>query len=187
MRRYVWLGDSKDGGSVYWDKKMEVPLKNVTSKSSATKGKLNIRVFIGTLIVLVIFRLYFSANGMEKVNNISVAVFTIFFTMLFTYLIYHAVYGSYKDYEKTTLEDAMYAIESTGYLQNPYIYMLFDKKLKIMVLLLIILGICFGLSQVISELAILYVCRIPCMLLLVGISVYIIYLVNFKKDNRLKL
>ena len=28
MQRYIWLGDSKSGGSVYWDKKREVPVKN---------------------------------------------------------------------------------------------------------------------------------------------------------------
>ncbi|MCX0355982.1 hypothetical protein LI064_15815 [Clostridium perfringens] len=189
MRRYIWLGDSKYGGSVYWDKKRKLALRNEFSKASATKGKLSIIIFIGTLILLLMLRLFFfSDNDIEKVNNISVMLFTIFFTILFTYLINHLMYGSHKDYEKTTLEDAMHAIKSTGYLQNPFIYMLLDKKLHIMVISILILFGCSGLCQLSPKLKLLQnIIKIPFMIFFIGTPIRMVYLVNFKKDNRLKL
>lgn len=40
MRRYIWLGDSKYGGSVFWDKKRDVAVRDGSIKVSAKKSKL---------------------------------------------------------------------------------------------------------------------------------------------------
>lgn len=190
MRRYIWLGDSKYGGSVYWDKKNEIIVRNEKSKSSAKNSQLNIVLFTVTFLILIILR-YFSTffeTSKMNINYISIFLFTLFFTIITTFFIYYSIYGNSKNYIETTYEDAIYAIKSTGYLENPFIFMAVDNKLNCMVVVFIILSIFFGLSQIIPVLNFIQnIFRIPCMILFISIFVYMIYLVNFKKDNRLKL
>lgn len=192
MRRYIWLGDSKYGGSVFWDKKRDVAVRDGSIKVSAKKSKLNMYLIVGIFVCLVIVRVITSFFKMKfisnEINSISIIVFTLFFATTLTLFINRMIYGNNQDYTDTSLEDAMHAIRSTGYLKNPLIFMLLDKKLHYMVLVLVMLFIFFGLSQIIPNLNSLQeFIRIPTMVLFISIPVYMVYLVNFKKDNRLKL
>lgn len=192
MRRYIWLGDSKYGGSVFWDKKRDVVVRDGSIKVSAKKSKLNMYLIVGIFVCLIIVRVITSFFKMKfisnEINSISIIVFTLFFATTLTLFINRMIYGNSQDYTDTSLEDAMHAIRSTGYLKNPLIFMLLDKKLHYMVLVLVMLFIFFGLSQIIPNLNSLQeFIRIPTMVLFISIPVYMVYLVNFKKDNRLKL
>ncbi|MDT1957752.1 hypothetical protein MX629_04890 [Carnobacterium divergens] len=192
MRRYIWLGDSKYGGSVFWDKKRDVAVRDRSIKVSAKKSKLNMYLIVGIFVCLIIVRVITSFFKMKfisnEINSISIIVFTLFFATTLTLFINRMIYGNSQDYTDTSLEDAMHAIRSTGYLKNPLIFMLLDKKLHYMVLVSVMLFIFFGLSQIIPNLNSLQeFIRIPTMVLFISIPVYMVYLVNFKKDNRLKL
>ncbi|MDF0478921.1 hypothetical protein OL233_01360 [Vagococcus sp. PNs007] len=192
MRRYIWLGDSKYGGSVYWDKKRDVAVRDGSIKVSAKKSKSNKYLIGGLFVCLIIIRvipLFFKMKSINnEIDNISTIVFAIFWATLLTLVINRMMYGNSEDYTDTSLEDAMHAIRSTGYLENPLIFMLLDKRLHYMVLVLVVLFISFGLSQAIPDLNSLQeFIRIPTMILFISIPVYMLYLVNFKKDNRLKL
>lgn len=124
----------------------------------------------------------------NKINNIFITVYTIFFSTTLTLYINHMMYGNSEDYTDTSLEDGMHAIRSTGYLKNPLIFMLLDKKLHYMVLVLVLLFSFIGLSEIIPKLNRLReFIRIPTMILFISIPIYMVYLVNFKKDKRLKL
>ncbi|EOL45094.1 hypothetical protein [Enterococcus caccae] len=192
MRRYIWLGDSKYGGSVYWDKKRDVAVRDGSSKVSAKKSKSNKYLIVGLFVCLIIVRVITSFFKMKfisnEINNISMIVFTIFFATTLTLFINRMMYGNSQEYTDTNLEDAMHAIRSTGYLKNPLIFMLLDKKLHYMVLVLVLLFSFIGLSETIPNLnSLREFFRIPFMILFISIPVYMVYLVNFKKDNRLKL
>lgn len=192
MRRYIWLGDSKYGGSVYWDKKRDVAVRDGSIKIAAKKSKTNNYLIGGIFICLTMVRVITLIFKMKvisnEINSISIIVFTIFFATTLTLFINHMMYGNSQNYTDTSNEDAMHAIRSTGYLKNPLIFMILDKKLHYMVLVLVILFIYLGLSQAITVLNSLQeFIRISSMILFISIPVYMVYLVNFKKDNRLKL
>lgn len=192
MKRYIWLGDSKYGGNVYWDKKRNIVVRSKHSKNSAKKNQFNVYYLFSTFIILILFRiisfLFKVKLNTVSVSTLSIIIFTIFFTTGTTFFIYHVFYGIKNEYTETTWEDAMHAINSTGYLKNPLIFMLLDKKLHYMVVTFCILFVILGITQSMSLLNNFQtVIRIPAMILFISIPIYMIYLVNFKKDNRLKL
>ena len=56
MKRYIWLGDSKYGGSVFWDKKKEICLRSNKQDKLKGNGKRNsslIMIIISILIILL--------------------------------------------------------------------------------------------------------------------------------------
>lgn len=189
MQRYIWLGDSKSGGSVYWDKKREVPVKNKKKQKTSNNS---VYKFIGILIFLVLFRIivpYFYPKFNEKnLNIVSMIILTLFFATVLSTIIYKSLYGSSSEYIDTSFEEAMYAVKSTGYLKNPLFFMLVDKKLHYLCGTFVVLAMFWGCSQFFSGFFFIKeILRIFLMILFLSILGYIIYLINFKKDNRLTL
>ncbi|EKJ3581578.1 TPA: hypothetical protein ACN1ND_000274 [Enterococcus faecalis] len=189
MQRYIWLGNSKSGGSVYWDKKREVPVKNQRQQKNS---KNSVYKFTGMFILLIMFRIivsyFYSKFGGKSLNIISMITLTLFFTITLSTFIYKSLYGSSSEYIDTSFEEAMYAVKSTGYLKNPLFFMLVDKKLHYMIATFVVLATFWGCSQFFSGFFyVKEILRIFLMILFLSILGYIIYLINFKKDNRLTL
>ncbi len=193
MKRYIWLGDSKYGGSVFWDKKKEICLRSNKQDKLKGNGKRNSSLIMIIISILIIFRIllktiFDSSLSEENFRILNILFFTFIFTIVFTTVINLSFFGRKKNYEETTFDDALYAINSTGYLNNPLIFMLVNVKLKIMIYIFIILLFLFGILQLQTDLfQISSIIKICLMILFFIIPTYIVYLVNFKKENKLKL
>lgn len=192
MKRYIWLGDSKYGGSVYWDKKKQTAVRNDNTKVSASRSRLGIfsavTIFICFIILRIIVSFFQIKLGDVEIQNASLVLLSIFWTATITFLIRRAIYGNKNDYIETDLEDAMYAIKSTGYLKNPLIFMIIDKTLNYLILIVVILAIAVGVLQSMEMQNILTdVLKFSFGILFIFIPVYMVYLVHFKKNNRLEL
>ena len=138
MKRYIWLGDSKYGGSVFWDKKKEICLRSNKQDKLKGNGKRNSSLIMIIISILIIFRIllktiFDSSLSEENFRILNILFFTFIFTIVFTTVINLSLFGRKKNYEETTFDDALYAINSTGYLNNPLIFMLVNVKLKIMI------------------------------------------------------
>jgi hypothetical protein len=193
MKRYIWLGDSKYGGSVFWDKKNEICLRSNKQGAIKSNGKRNSSLIIIIISIITISRILLKTifnNSLSdgNIRILNILFFTFIFTIVFITIINLSFFGRKKDYEETTFDDALYAINSTGYLNNPLIFMLVNIKLKIMIYIFIILLFLFGVLQLYTDLIQFYsIIKVCLMILFFIIPAYIVYLVNFKKDNKLKL
>ncbi|MDR1017219.1 MAG: hypothetical protein LBM02_00760 [Lachnospiraceae bacterium] len=157
MRRYIYLGDSRNGGSVFWDRKNDIPVegqssKIVSAKKSAKNGVYAV-VIIGILIIVRSIMRYFHVDlGLNSKSSLDLRVavilfvlVTIFFERLFCFL----VFGFKMKYKKTTLSNAMHAINSSKYYNNPLAYVMINKKFMFLFKVFIISLILFAISEII--------------------------------------
>lgn len=91
MKRYVWLGDSKLGGSVFWDKKNErcVRLsKNDSYKVNNKRKSTFIMIIISfTILFRTLLKSYFNIGLLEdNFLGANIFFFTTVFTLIFIYL-----------------------------------------------------------------------------------------------------
>ncbi|TYC49066.1 hypothetical protein ESZ50_07415 [Weissella muntiaci] len=190
MKRYVWLGDSKYGGSVLWDARKGAAVRtDVTKMISAKDKQRNVIVIISVLVLSLLIR--FAGYLMiptDKLNSLSIFYFSLFITVMLVIFIKQSIYGHQAVYIETSIEDAMYAIRSTGYLRNPWIAMMVDKTLMNLILAMLISSIIFGFLEFTPFFGSIedYIKFVP-MILLISIPIRMIYFINFKKENTLKL